>query len=66
MQGQDQTGNFAKIGLKKSRKQLLLPPPRTVEMIYCHGLNGNLEKKKKNKKKKTKYTMQDTKWCLSV
>ena len=64
MQGQDQTGNFAKIGLKKSRKQLLLPPPRTVEMIYFHGLNGNLEKKKK--KKKTNYTMQDTKWCLSV
>ena len=46
MQGQDQTGNFAKIGLKKSRRQLLLPPPRTVEMIYCHELNGNLEKKK--------------------
>ena len=43
VQGQDQTGNFAKIGLKKSRKQLLLPPPRTAEMIYCHGLNGNLE-----------------------
>ena len=61
MQGQDQTGNFAKIGLKKSRKQLLLPPPRTVEMIYFHELNGNLEKKKK-----TNYTMQDTKWCLSV
>ena len=52
MQGQDQTGNFAKIGLKKSRKQLLLPPPRTVEMIYFHGLNGNLEKKKKQKKNK--------------